>query len=84
MIAGSYVRKVKGYPFDGVVLSKFVTTEGNTRFVVEHADSGMLHIFNETQLEEVGGEKARNIDFRLANRQYVSETLRDLGEGVDE
>lgn len=48
------VVKVKGYPFYGVIVSKFYTTNGNLRYVVEATGSGyqgMLHIFNEHQIQ---------------------------------
>ena len=41
----------------GVIVSKFQTTTGVTRVVVEHMTIvGMLHIFNEEQLERLNGE----------------------------
>ncbi len=53
---GDLVRKVKGYAFDGVVVSVFNNTNGDTRLVVEMVStdgngSGMLHIFSPSQLE---------------------------------
>lgn len=56
---GDFVVKRSGYePFGiwypGWVVSVFKTRADETRYVVEHAFSkGMLHIFNETQLEKV-------------------------------
>jgi hypothetical protein len=49
-----YVRKKKGYLFPGMIMAKFTTRSGATRYVVEaiHPDfKGMLHIFNGSQLE---------------------------------
>jgi len=52
LYVGSPVRKVKGYEFDGTVVSVFHNLAGDVRYVVEHDKSvGMLHIFNRDQLE---------------------------------
>jgi hypothetical protein len=48
---GDKVYKPKGYKFPGVVVAIFKTTSGETRIVAEMRDNGMLHIFNESQLE---------------------------------
>lgn len=48
---GDKVFKPKGYQFPGIVVSIFQTTKGETRIVAEMRDNGMLHIFNENQLE---------------------------------
>jgi hypothetical protein len=48
---GDKVYKPKGYKFPGVVVSNFITTSGQKRVVAEFEDNGMLHIFNEDQLE---------------------------------
>lgn len=54
---GDLVVKTKGYKFSGIVQSVFKNSVGDIRLVVEHLDSqtentgGMLHIFNENQLE---------------------------------
>jgi hypothetical protein len=45
------VRKPKGYSFDGIVVAIFTTTKGEIRIVAELENNGMLHIFNENQLE---------------------------------
>ena len=56
---GDVISKIKGYAFDGVVVSVFENTKGQIRIVAEHYDSqtkdsgGMLHIFSESQLELV-------------------------------
>ena len=44
------VRKPKGYKFDGWIVSTFKKRNGEIRVVAENED-GMLHIFNEDQLE---------------------------------
>lgn len=48
---GDQVFKPKGYQFPGTIVSIFQTTKGETRIVAEMRDNGMLHIFNENQLE---------------------------------
>lgn len=48
---GDEVYKPKGYKFPGIVVSVFKTTAGETRIVAEMIDNGILHIFNESQLE---------------------------------
>lgn len=48
---GDKVYKPKGYLFEGTVVSVFKNTKGETRLVVEMEYNGMLHIFNESQLE---------------------------------
>lgn len=51
---GNFVVKRSGYYYPGWIVSVFKTRADETRYVVEHAFSkGMLHIFNETQLEKV-------------------------------
>ena len=47
---GDKAHKTKGYKFDSVIVSVFKNTKGETRIVAENGD-GMLHIFNESQLE---------------------------------
>jgi len=48
---GDKVRKPVGYAFDGIVVSVFETTKGETRIVAELEGNGMLHIFSPKQLE---------------------------------
>ncbi len=49
LLPRTYVRKVAGYQFDGIVLACCSTTRGEVRVVVENGD-GMLHIFDPKQL----------------------------------
>ena len=49
LLPRTYVRKVAGYHFDGVVLACCSTTRGEVRVLVENGD-GMLHIFDPKQL----------------------------------
>jgi hypothetical protein len=48
---GDRAYKPKGYKFPCTIVSVFKTTEGEVRIVGEMEDNGMLHIFNENQLE---------------------------------
>lgn len=48
---GDKIFKTKGYKFEGTIVSVFETTSGEVRVVAEMNDNGMLHIFNENQLE---------------------------------
>jgi hypothetical protein len=52
---GDNVRKVGGtYEAKGVIVGHAITTRGDVRYVFEFSDyPGMLHIFNEGQLEHV-------------------------------
>jgi hypothetical protein len=47
---GDEVWKPKGYKFDSTIVAVFKTTKGQKRVVAENAD-GLLHIFNEDNLE---------------------------------
>jgi hypothetical protein len=61
MDVGAKVRKIKGdYTFEGVVVYTFVKFDRDLKYwtdqrrvVVQNAD-GVLHIFNLSQLEEMG------------------------------
>lgn len=50
---GDHVKKVGGsYQADGIIVGVAVTTQQQVRYVFEFKDyPGMLHIFNESQLE---------------------------------
>ena len=50
---GDKAVKVKGYKFPCTIVSVFETVGGNVRVVGEMDDYGLLHIFNEEQLEHV-------------------------------
>ena len=49
---GDKAYKPKGYKFPCTVVSVFETTNGETRVVGEMDEYGLLHIFNEGQLEK--------------------------------
>lgn len=48
---GDKAVKVKGYQFPCTIVSVFKTVDGNIRVVGEMDGYGLLHIFNEDQLE---------------------------------
>lgn len=58
---GDKVFKPKGYKFPGTVVSIFKTTGGDIRIVAEMSDNGMLHIFNENQLDLIDETVVDNI-----------------------
>jgi len=49
---GDKAVKLKGYKFPCTIVSVFKTVDGNVRVVGELDDYGLLHIFNEEQLEK--------------------------------
>jgi hypothetical protein len=49
---GDKAIKLKGYKFPCTIVSVFQTVEGNVRVVGEMDEYGLLHIFNEDQLEK--------------------------------
>ena len=57
MKVGDKMTKKKGYDFSGIIVAEFENLKGETRIVAEHIDSqtdtssGMLHIFNPSQIE---------------------------------
>ena len=48
---GDKAYKPKGYKFPCTIVSVFKTVGGDTRVVAEMSGYGLLHIFNEEQLE---------------------------------
>lgn len=55
---GDKVEKIKGYKWPGVIVSKFITTEGALRVVVECTVPevrGALHIYNLDQIRRIDG-----------------------------
>lgn len=53
---GDKAYKPKGYKFPCTIVAVFETTNGDVRIVGEMDDNGMLHIFNESQLEHYSDE----------------------------
>jgi hypothetical protein len=50
---GDKAYKPKGYKFECTIVAIFTTTNNEIRIVGEMLDNGMLHIFNESQLEKL-------------------------------
>tara|TARA_R110001592_G_scaffold158580_4_gene389743 strand:+ start:619 stop:813 length:195 start_codon:yes stop_codon:yes gene_type:complete len=50
---GDMARKPKGYEFPCTIVSVFQTKKGDIRVVGEMDEYGLLHIFNENQLEKL-------------------------------
>lgn len=50
---GDKAYKPKGYQFPCDIVSVFTTTKGDIRVVAEMEGYGLLHIFNEDQLEPI-------------------------------
>ncbi len=50
---GDKAYKSKGYKFPCTIVSVFETVGGNVRVVGEMDEFGLLHIFNEDQLEKI-------------------------------
>ena len=50
---GDKAYKPKGYKFPCTIVSVFQTVGGNVRVVAEMDDFGLLHIFNEDQLDHI-------------------------------
>ena len=48
---GDKVNKTSGYDFPGTVVSVFQNLKGETRYVVEMEEFGLLHIFSEHNLK---------------------------------
>lgn len=53
---GDKAYKPKGYKFPCTIVSVFHNTSGDVRLVAELDGYGMLHIFNENQLEHIDGK----------------------------
>lgn len=53
---GDKAYKPNGYEFPCTIVSVFQTIKGETRIVGEMDNSGLLHIFNERQLEQKEGQ----------------------------
>ena len=50
---GDKAYKPKGYKFECRIVAIFTNTNNEIRIVGEMLDNGMLHIFNESQLEKL-------------------------------
>jgi hypothetical protein len=78
---GDQVHKPSGYKFDGTVVSVFKTTSSLTRIVAEMKDNGMLHIFNENQLE-LGWQQGEDPWKEVVHLSRVLPNDHDFGRAV--
>jgi hypothetical protein len=60
---GDKAVKIKGYKFPCTIVGVFQTIEGDIRVVGEMDTYGLLHIFNEEQLEKVENINSDSLDF---------------------
>lgn len=77
---GDKAYKTKGYKFPCTIVSVFETTSENVRVVAEMDEYGLLHIFNEDQLEKIptlkeSFEKTRTEKLELLNSEGPILTL---------
>jgi len=74
---GDQIYKPKGYKFPGTIVSVFKNTKGGTRLVAEMEDVGILHIFNEGQLEKVIEEQEKRVQW--TNKPGNFSEILDMG-----
>lgn len=67
---GDKAYKPKGYKFPCTIVSVFKTVKGDVRVVAEMDDYGLLHIFNEQQLEHYKDQYREIIE--MAYQNYVT------------
>jgi hypothetical protein len=67
---GDKAYKPKGYKFPCTIVSVFKTVKGEVRVVAEMDDYGLLHIFNEQQLEHYQDQYQEIIE--MAYQNYVT------------
>jgi len=63
---GNKAYKPKGYKFPCTIVSVFKTVGGDTRVVAEMSGYGLLHIFNEEQLELISNYGKHEEDTRIS------------------
>jgi len=83
---GDKVYKPKGYKFPATIVSIFKTTGGETRIVAEMQDNGMLHIFNENQLEldTMGHSLSTFTECQRVARSMVKNTIENRNLTITE
>jgi hypothetical protein len=62
---GDKAFKPKGYKFPCTIVGIFETVAGEIRIVGEMDNYGLLHIFNEQQLEHIKNEIQPEKDYRI-------------------
>ena len=63
---GDKAYKPKGYKFPCTIVSVFKTVGGDNRVVAEMSGYGLLHIFNEEQLELISNYGKHEEDTRIS------------------
>lgn len=82
---GDKICKPKGYRFDGTVVSVFNTTSGDIRIVAEMEDNGMLHIFNENQLEIRDNLPVSDVNkFSIYAKELLDFYIRERGMSLED
>lgn len=69
MKTGDLVSKKSGYKYVGYIVADFTKTTGERRLVVECKNTGMLHVFNEDNLELFTEEEQENLELSTDEEQ---------------
>ena len=75
---GDKAHKTKGYKFPCTIVGVFETIKGDIRVVGEMDEYGLLHIFNEDQLEHV--EQQQEV-MNKADKYYIQNLSKIMSEG---
>ena len=75
---GDKAYKPKGYKFPYTIVSVFETSTNKTRVVAEMDEYGLLHIFNETQLEHFNLNPLRD----KLTKQWLIDTFHEITEDI--
>lgn len=81
---GDKIFKTKGYKFEGTIVSVFETTSGEVRVVAEMNDNGMLHIFNENQLEINNTYNIEIDEFKIKAMEIVYSQIQRSNMSLEE
>ena len=80
---GDTIYKIKGYKFNGTVVSVFKTASNKIRVVAEMHRNGMLHIFSEDQLElDVTPDGTQSIQIINSAKAILDEVVTDKESGA--
>jgi hypothetical protein len=77
---GDKAQKLKGYKFPCTIVSVFKTVEGKIRVVGEMDEYGLLHIFNEDQLDHY--EEQNNTEKDREYLDFDNDKMFELWDGV--
>jgi hypothetical protein len=75
---GDKAYKPKGYKFPCTIVSIFKTSDGQTRLVGEMDEYGLLHIFNEGQLELVESNQYRE----KLTAEWLAKTFEEITDDI--